>query len=62
MSAITVECRRRKTCGYCTDLETFSKTNPRKCPQCGGILVVSGTNQNYLDYIKENQDEFKEKY
>lgn len=60
MSTITVECRRRKTCGYCTDLSTFSKTNPRKCPDCGGVLVVSGTNIDYLVYLES--DEFKNEF
>jgi DNA-directed RNA polymerase subunit RPC12/RpoP len=36
--AITVGC----VCGWATDIETISETNPRRCPQCGGEIVLSG--------------------
>jgi DNA-directed RNA polymerase subunit RPC12/RpoP len=45
----TVECRRRKTCGWCTDFESLSETNPNRCPTCGGTIVLAGTNTPYYD-------------
>jgi len=41
---LTIECRRRKQCGYVTDIETTSQTNPRRCPKCGGVLVLGNSN------------------
>ncbi len=37
--AITVSCE----CGWCTDLELTSDTNPSRCPKCGGTIMLDGT-------------------
>ena len=35
---ITVGCK----CGWCTDLELTSETNPTCYPECGGEIMLSG--------------------
>ncbi len=47
---ITVECSRKKRCGWITDLEETSETNPSICPKCGGTIMIAGTNQEFADY------------
>lgn len=47
--AITVECIE---CGYITDLEETSETNPRHCPKCAGELWICGTETNIKDYLR----------
>lgn len=36
---MTIHCT-DPSCGYCTDIETTSDTNPRHCPECGEPLVT----------------------
>jgi DNA-directed RNA polymerase subunit RPC12/RpoP len=36
----TVECR---DCGFVTDMDTLSQTNPKHCPECGSHLFLAGT-------------------
>jgi len=43
-TTITVEC---KKCGWITDMETTSETNPTHCPKCGGELVNAYTGEPY---------------
>lgn len=41
--SVTIECDK---CGYCTDIELTSDTNPTGCPKCDdGELMISGTDQ-----------------
>ncbi len=44
---ITIICGRDGSgedgCGYCTDVEEISETNPTRCPKCGGSLYIEGT-------------------
>jgi len=54
MAIWTIECR-DEGCGYCTDIETSSETNPRFCPRCGGELFVAGMPE-ILDEALENLD------
>ena len=37
--AITVYCK----CGWCTDIELTSESNPHRCPECGGEILLNGT-------------------
>jgi hypothetical protein len=37
---MTIECH---DCGFCTDVEVTSNTNPATCPECGGELFAAGT-------------------
>jgi len=39
---ITVNCA---DCGWTTDLELTSDTNPSRCPKCGGTIVIAGTDE-----------------
>ena len=54
---MTIECVRRKKCGYITDIEITSETNPDFCPKCGGRLVIAGTNTDYQDYEDPDYEE-----
>ena len=36
--AITVGCK----CGWLTDIELISETNPHRCPKCGGTIMLNG--------------------
>ena len=36
--AITVGCK----CGWLTDIELTSDTNPGSCPECGGEIMLNG--------------------
>jgi uncharacterized paraquat-inducible protein A len=51
---VTVECRE---CGYITDFETLSETNPSRCPKCQGTLWVAGIDQTYADYLESAHDD-----
>lgn len=35
MSVKTIECEK---CKWITDIDTLSSTNPKHCPECGGVL------------------------
>ncbi len=39
----TIECK----CGFCTDVEETSETNPSHCPKCGGDLFYAGTDLEF---------------
>lgn len=38
--SITITCSKPKRCGFTTDIELTSDTNPFCCPDCGGELLV----------------------
>jgi hypothetical protein len=40
--AVTVGC---KGCGWTTDIELTSETNPCDCPKCGGDIYISGQDE-----------------
>ncbi len=40
--AITVGC---VDCGWVTDIELISETNPHHCPECGGEIMLCGQNE-----------------
>lgn len=39
--ATLITCKEDATCGYSTDIELSSNTNPSICPKCGGELLIS---------------------
>jgi ribosomal protein S27E len=41
-TTLTVKC---SECGWITDLNTLSETNPTCCPECGGSLVDAYTGE-----------------
>lgn len=41
---ITIRC---ESCGYTTDIEITSDTNPIRCPACGGELRDAGTGNSW---------------
>lgn len=44
---ITVE---RRNCGYTTDMNILSDTNPDYCPDCWETLYLEGTEIKWADY------------
>jgi hypothetical protein len=38
---LTVTCN----CGWCTDIETTSETNPHHCPECYGVIMLGLTDE-----------------
>ena len=44
---ITVECNQTKRCGWITDIETLSETNPKRCPKCGHGLHNAYTGEEW---------------
>lgn len=48
-------------CGYTTDIELISETNPKRCPECGDILMIDGidkplyVNGEYNDILFEDE-------
>jgi uncharacterized paraquat-inducible protein A len=41
----TITCA--NACGWSTDVETTSDTNPALCPRCGGEIVDEGTGEHF---------------
>jgi protein-arginine kinase activator protein McsA len=54
---ITIECRRKKSCGWITDIEETSETNPNICPNCGGGLKNAYTGEDYPEETPEETPE-----
>ena len=49
----TVTCS--ENCGWSTDFEILSDTNPHRCPHCGAEIVVEGTGQLYDEYLENRE-------